>query len=566
VLENQNLSSRPDTLKAVTFGILVWSIGFLWLFRAWVFHSGDGIWGDEGDARLLIGWLEHWYRWFSGAEADWRSPIFFFPERNTLGLSDAYFLYAIPYSVLRAIRCDPFTAFMVVMAMLSAIGFASFMRLAINQFHVSVPIASVGAFLFVFANMMAVKATHAQSYSAMLLPVVVDLVATALVSEHRRAIVLGGLAGLLHALIFFTAFLTGWFFSLIVLFAGMFYLILPGRTRREFLQMILKQRNVAAGYAVGFLIGIIPFVWLYVPIVLSGYRHNPVAVRFYMPWMTDIINVGKGNLVWGHVLQTAQIADQPQRPLIEVELGYSPGVFILWISFTAILFFQHFRGPRTPDRDRLLLAVGLALIVGWLIQLNWFGLRPWRAIYHLVPGATAVRTTFRAQIVDNLMACILVAVCMDRLRNWIRTNRILAMWLPVLPLLLMIEQINTASPHVFSRAQQLELLAKIPAPPPDCKVFYLIPTLEPPASPSLTYPTTIYPSYVLQSDAVMVAVHFGIPTVNGNTSIWPAGWHLMNPDGPFYHRELKIWARAKHLDKGFCGLDSRRGIWVDAPP
>src|SRR4051794_2654500 len=114
-------------LEAMAVGVPVWVLGFLLLFRGWVFDGGDGIWGDQGDARALIAWLEHWHRWFIGAEADWRSPPFFFPERNTLGFSDAYFLYAIPYSVLRALQIDPFAAFMVVMALLSVIGFAGFM-------------------------------------------------------------------------------------------------------------------------------------------------------------------------------------------------------------------------------------------------------------------------------------------------------------------------------------------------------------------------------------------------------------------------------------------------------
>src|SRR5262245_31190240 len=85
------LIHRWPALQAAIVGIPVWVVGFLWLFRGWVFDSGDGIWGDQGDARQLIAFLEHWYRWFTGVETDWRSPIFFFPERNTLGYSDAYF-------------------------------------------------------------------------------------------------------------------------------------------------------------------------------------------------------------------------------------------------------------------------------------------------------------------------------------------------------------------------------------------------------------------------------------------------------------------------------------------
>jgi hypothetical protein len=552
-----NTAQQMPMLQATAIGGLVGAIGFLWLFRAWVFDGGDGIWGDQGDARLLIAWLEHWYRWFAGADADWRSPLIFFPERNTLGYSDAYFLYALPYSALRALRIDPFTAFMEVMASLSVIGFASFMRLAICRLDASAPVAALGAFLFAFANMMAVKSGNAQSYCSMLLPVVIDLVAAALESRQRRAIVFAGLAGLLHAFIFFTAYLTGWFFAAFVLFAGLFYALLLGSARGEFLRLLLvDRRDVTLAYTGGFLIGILPFLALYAPILLEGRWRNINDHRVYAPWITDIINVGRDNLVWGRLLEAMQIANQPKRPLVEVELGYSPGVFATWLALTVVLFAQHRRTPVAIDRDRLLLACGIVLISGWLVQLNWFGLRPWRLIYVLVPGAAAVRTTFRAQIVVNLVACILVVVAIERLRPWLRAHRIPTVVVPTFALALMIEQINIRAPRVFSRAEQLSFLADVPAPPPACHAFYLVarPT---PASAAW---------YVHQSDATLVAERFGIPTINGNSSNWPRGWRLNNPYAPDYHEALTDWIRAKGIDAGLCGLEPRIGRWVVGPP
>jgi hypothetical protein len=112
------------------------------------------------------------------------------------------------------------------------------------------------------------------------------------------------------------------------------------------------------------------------------------------------------------------------------------------MAFTAILFVHHRREPSAAGYDRLLLACGIILIGGWLIQLNWFGLRPWRAIYLTVPGATAVRTTFRAQIVHNLAACILLVVAIARLQQWIITHRFSKMIEPVLMVGLVLEQFN----------------------------------------------------------------------------------------------------------------------------
>ena len=99
-----------------------------------------------------IALLEHWYRSFSGNWSDWLNPPFFYPVRGVLGFTDAYLLYAVGYTPLRLAGVDPFTAFMLVMAALSAIGFFGFMRLAIAEFRVSAASAAVGAFLFAFAQ------------------------------------------------------------------------------------------------------------------------------------------------------------------------------------------------------------------------------------------------------------------------------------------------------------------------------------------------------------------------------------------------------------------------------
>jgi hypothetical protein len=158
---------------------LLFALGFSRMFRRWLFDDFDGILGDQGDARILIALLEHWYRSFSGNWSDWLNPPLFYPVRGALGFTDAYLLYAVGYTPLRLAGVDHYTAFMLVMATLSAIGFFGFMRLAIAEFRVSAASAAVGALLFAFAHMMAFKMGHAQSYCAMLLPLIAHLTATA---------------------------------------------------------------------------------------------------------------------------------------------------------------------------------------------------------------------------------------------------------------------------------------------------------------------------------------------------------------------------------------------------
>src|SRR5581483_8291338 len=99
--------------------------------------------------------------------------------RGVLGYSDAYFLYGVVHAPLRLLGIDTFTAFMVLMSLLAVAGYFGFYTLARRHFAIPPPWAAVGATIFAFANMNAVKLVQAQSYCAMLLPVLCLLVLNA---------------------------------------------------------------------------------------------------------------------------------------------------------------------------------------------------------------------------------------------------------------------------------------------------------------------------------------------------------------------------------------------------
>src|SRR5271155_5833135 len=168
----------------------LFAFGFALVFRGWLFTGFDGAFGDDEDGYLALAVIEHWRHVFAG-EVAWSDPIIFFPARGTLGYTDAFFLIGAADAGLRRLGYDAFNAFMVVMAGLSAIGFFGFRRLAIRHFDVPPAYAAVGAFLFAFANVDAVKLIHVQAYCAMLLPVLCDLVLSAWKGARRGAILAG---------------------------------------------------------------------------------------------------------------------------------------------------------------------------------------------------------------------------------------------------------------------------------------------------------------------------------------------------------------------------------------
>jgi hypothetical protein len=99
-------------------------------------------------------------------------------------------------------------------------------------------------------------------------------------------------------------------------------------------------------------------------------------------------------------------------------------------------------------------------------------------------------------------------------------------------------------------------LGSVPQPPADCRAFYIMPKAGAIGAPW----------WLIQSDAMLIAVHFGIPTLNGNASVYPAGWQLKDPSAPDYLQALRDWSARNGLNAGLCGLQSRTGPWIDGPP
>ncbi len=575
------MAARPDDRhRLIAFALF--ALGFALVFRGWLFTGFDRAFGDEEDGYLALAVIEHWRHVFAG-EVRWTDPIIFFPERGTLGYTDAFFLLGVADAGLRRLGLDAFSAFMVVMAGLAAAGFFGFRRLAIHRFGVPSACASMGAFLFAFANIDAVKLIHVQAYCAMLLPILCDLVLSAW-NAARRGAVLAAVAGVLYALLFLTAYQTAWFFACYLVLMALLYPAVFGRqATAALLRELVAKRAVVLGAAAGFAVGIVPFVILYVPVFLSGRSRDFAEVASNMPLWRDVFDVTGANGVWGALFERLGIAERPDRPVWEVELAFTPGVLAVFAvalvmaaaRLTPLPPLEKGRvgegmagrilgapgrsaGP-LPDPppqggggsipDRTFLLMGLAVVGFWLLQMNYFGVRPWRAIWGIVPGAKAIRYTYRSQLVANLFVCLIVARALAGLAR----HRTAAL---VLCGFLIVEQINLVWPATMSRRAALAWIDAVPAPPPNCRAFYVVPGAGPPERSGPQH----------QDDAMLFAQIRGIPTVNGFSSWFPDGWALDEPASPGYPAAVRVWARRNHIEAQVCGLEPRTGRWVPGLP
>jgi hypothetical protein len=122
----------------------------------------------------------------------------------------------------------------------------------------------------------------------------------------------------------------------------------------------------------------------------------------------------------------------------------------------------------------------------------------------------------------------------------------LAVW--VLLLLCVVEQVNVVSNHNLSRAEEMAALRSVPA-SMNCKSFYVLPH-------SLERGATIQ-----QVNAMLIAQVVNVPTLNGYSGWFPAGWQLYETDRPSYRSNAWRWAASHGVADGLCEYDVARREW-----
>jgi len=532
-----------ESRRNLWFAVALFSLGFLLLFRGWFFTGFDAAFGDKEDGYVALALIEHWHHVFTGA-AYWTDPIFFYPQRGTLGYTDAYFLLGLFSAPLRMIGADTFTSFMLTVTAMAAIGFFGFRQLAVRHFGLPDAYSSIGGFLFAFGNLDAVKLIHVQSYCAMLLPGLCAIILSGW-SSRRHGAVLGAVAGLLYGALFLTSFQTAWFFGCYLLLLMPLHLAIRGPVATQLLirEAATLKRALTLAAACGFAVAIAPFFILYIPVALAGHSRDFAEAASNLPEWRDMANVTPENAVWGAAMKWLAIAGRPDRPVWEVELAFTPAVLAAFMVGFMFLIIRA-RNPLTA-RDSYLLMFATAVVVFWSLQMDYFGIRPWRAVWALVPGGDAIRYPFRSQLVANLFVSLVVV----RVFAGLERRRIASM---LLGGLLLIEQINLAWPPIVSRREALAWIEAVPPPPGGCRTFYLAPGAE--AGGPIPEER--------QAAAMLFAEIRNIPTVNGYSSWFPDGWTLDDPSSPTYPTAVADWARRNGIEHDLCALALHAGRWM----
>jgi len=553
-------SIQEKALSSWSVPVLAWVLGAVIFFRQQIGSGFDLISGDIGDARLIIYINEHWFRVFSGL-VDFRSPAQFYPLQGTLGYSDAFFLYQIFYSPFRLLGIDEFLAFQLTLIGLTAIGFASFFALMRRVFNLPLYLAVAGALIFAFSNMNFLKIGHPQHLTIEFIPLLILFgfeAARSIGAAPRRAVLFSGLMGAGLALVFFTSYYIGWFFVLASLVFVPVFLVL----NRSHAFAMVRARAPLVGtcllvFVASFLIFLTPFLMTYLPVVLEGRRRSFADNMLYAGWITDLINVGAGNAVWGSIV--AGLPGYPAERLGNGEAFLAPTP-LLMIAMIAGTVFVARHGMRHPVelrfQGRLILALAITSLALMALPIQAGGYSLWWPVWKFVPGASAIRVPYRLQIMNGLIVTLTVFVILSywyRIRRMSGVAEMSGLVLTGLVAVLMLEQINTTPTASISRANELAFLDKVPAPVAGrCEVFYI----------SDSQPEN-RATYAYQIDAMLISQRVGIPTINGYSGWEPNGWAVRDPrSGSSYLNFADRWLEQNGVTDEVCAFDEATMAWT----
>jgi|GEM_PF-3058490 hypothetical protein len=511
--------------------------------------------GDEADSRLIVFLFEsNWRALLAGASP--LSPPMFYPQPGTLGYADAHILWTPIYGAGRLLGLDPLRAFSAVCIVLLAFGYATFYWLLRRALGIGAAATSVGAFMFAFANAMSLSLEHGQMLGVMMLPSLLLLLHHAWRCQLRwPAVAAGLLTGLLAA----TSYMMAWFFLLFLGIGSLIGLLLfpqlcHGTGKSQSLRLL-------AWYTTGLAVGLVPFALIYGQQILIGTKRAYAETNAYRPHFSDLLNLGNfsnllrpGNehAVYGPFLDAIGVPGPPGDGLVERCFGSSPPVWILAIAGGIVLWR---RRDATVPEQALLLAAAAAIAVTLLEFRYSRHVWPWLLVMKFVPGANAIRTPFRSEIVALLPISALLALALDtvlRRRSATGPDRVLTVaTFVVLGAAAMAESRWTVAPYRLSAERQVRLLADSPAPPGGCTTFALAPRAG--SDP---------PWQAHQNDALMLALHWHIPTIDGYSAWSPPYWELEDTGSPDYAAGMARWIARYHLRQGFCVYATAQRRWL----
>jgi hypothetical protein len=151
------------------------ALAFLFIgvfYMLWCIDFGNLQFGDIGDSRFNNWVLEYFYTALSKQSPSFKTSNFFYPLINNILLSDNHWLMGIFYSFFRFLDFDSYSSYSIILILESILNFIS-CYYVLRKFNLSKNSSAIGAFIFSFNTIIAIKISHSQLHFKAFIPLAI---------------------------------------------------------------------------------------------------------------------------------------------------------------------------------------------------------------------------------------------------------------------------------------------------------------------------------------------------------------------------------------------------------
>lgn len=544
----KNLKS-PAQETSYYFLLIAAGMLSIYIFFYQQIHSNfSWIFGGDYDAVIEAVLVSHWYHVFESSQI-WNQPLYFYPYQDVLGYNDGYFLYGLIGIPYRLLGFDLLVAQELVHMTVKAIGFVS-MAAFLGRLQQKNLVTLLGSALFTLFINSSIHAYHGQLFSLGFVPLLALLLLEAVRSvfaRQKKAMLLYGAAfSLMYGALLITGFYMAWFFGLFVIVYVVCYACHDFQKVKEFFKLALSAKYQLALILLVFLLAIAPFLYVYLPKLKETGGQGYDSQIFYSLHLADMLNFGKGSLLWGRVFEFFDQRFPGMWRPGEFQVGFTPDVFILSAFIIFVLILK--KSQASPLWFKVL---GCATLLAMLLPLSFSGHSLWFFVRSLVPGGRGLRVIARFYIFLAFPVSVLIAVYFSSLWRMFRKAR---MPILVLMTLVCLGQINTQKEVGLDVTKHMSLVGNAAAAPKDCRSFFV----HNPVPKSNDFITSVYGQNV---QAMLLADAFGIPALNGFATFNPSDWIF--EERPMYVYRVGNYIKDHRL-QDVCQYDIGRNQWLAA--
>ncbi|HWV24580.1 MAG TPA: hypothetical protein VNZ58_10360 [Thermomicrobiales bacterium] len=464
--------------------------------------------GDLGDTRFIHYLLEHSWLWVARNPLHplW-SPPFYFPAQDTGAYSDIMVGLGVLYWPWRLMGTGPAMALSLWILACHALNFAAAWLILRRLLRFSPLATAAGALLFTLGSPRLNQLNHLQFLPQFF--VLMSLAGAIMLFQEpateRRAWLAVALTYSGIVLQLWSAYYYGWFLIFIYVLAGIWMTLVPSLRAAMIAMLRRHARQLGVGALISML-AMIPWAQHYLAAAKLNPNESFEDIVGWVPRYQSWFYMGPQNWLYGHLMSPERFAAIPGWSNHEHRLGI--GILTLLVAGIGLL-------SRIRNSWVLLtVLVSATLVISSTLLPGDVAI--WSLIFDWVPGASAVRTVTRIELMLLIPASLGIALSIE----WLVRHRQTVIPIALMGLVVLEQGSDYSTWRQQMGPQRAEAIADhIPA---DCRSFYYSPEANGPNTPD-------YPAWMYQIDAMWAGLYAEIPTVNAYGHNVPPGWDLAEP-------------------------------------